>query len=256
MRKLQKSALCFMFIVLFTLSSPFVTFAGVFYNEETGYEIYIEDNANLLSPEEEENLSEVMQPISTYGNVAFLSTETNSYTSSERYAQNYGNSKFGQDSYTLFLIDMDNREICIYSNGEIYKTITRSYADTITDNVYTYASEQKYYLCAYHAFEQINTLLSGQSIAQPMKYISNLLLAIVLALLINYSIVMAMSRSKKAEDQELLNGIERNVIIQNTRTDFLRQTKQFSPQAPPPSGRSGGGHSGGGSRGGGGSHKF
>lgn len=255
-RKLQPHFLGILLAISLTFSCPLVTFASVFYNEETGYEVYIEDEANLLSSSETEELLELMQQITVYGNVAFLSTERNTYGSAERYAENYGNTTFGMESYTLFLIDMDCREICVYSNGEIYKTITSSYADTITDNVYTYASKGDYYSCVYHAFEQIYTLLDGRSIAQPMKYISNLLLSIVLALLINYGIVMSMSRSKKASDRELLNEIERNVNIENTRMDFLHQTKQFSPQAPPPSAKSGGGHGGGSHGGGGGSHKF
>lgn len=89
------------------------------------------------------------------------------------------------------MIDMDNRNIWIHSNGAIYRTITKSYADTITDNVYTYASAQDYYGCASEAYTQMATLLAGRRIAQPMKYISNALLALIIALLINYFVVRA-----------------------------------------------------------------
>lgn len=226
----------------------------VAYNESTGYDVYIDDWAQLLTSSEEDKLCDIMGPITAYGNVAFVSIDYNPYYSVEDYAQNYGDSLFGNESYTIFVIDMDYRKICIYSDGDIYKTITKAYANTITDNVYTYASDGEYYACAAHAFEQINTLLDGRTIAQPMKYISNALLAIALALLINYFIVMTVSRSTKASDSQLLNGIHTKVEITNPKTDFLHQTKRYSPQPKATPGvRSGGG---GGRSGGGGSHSF
>lgn len=265
-----KITLCLM-LLLFVL--PTLAFAAestdassqkVTTNETTGYEIYVDDWADLLSPSEEQNLCKVMEPITAYGNVAFVSIESNPHYSAEDYAESYGYSHFYNESYTIFLIDMDYREICVYSDGDIHKTITSAYARTITDNVYSYASDGEYYECASHAFEQINTLLEGKRIAQPMKYISNALLAIALALLINYFIVMNVSRSVKATNAELLNGIYRKVDVHNPKTEFLSQTKRYSPQNTSSNGarsigHSGGGFSGGGgggSRGGGGSHRF
>ena len=268
LKKLQHSYIIALTLIL-CIGIPSTTFASettdnsrVAYNEETGYEIYIDDWAQLLTPSEENDLQKVMESISTYGNIAFVSIDSNPHYSVEDYAEDYGYSHFGNDSYTLFIIDMDYREICVYSDGEIHKTITKAYARTITDNVYSYASEAEYYTCAYHAFDQINSLLEGRSIAQPMKYISNTLLSIVLALLINYFIVMSASRSVKASDAQLLDGIYTKVDVKNPTTEFLHQTKRYSPQSSSSSGsrssggRSGGGFSGGGSRGGGGSHKF
>ena len=232
---------------------------SVAYNTETGYEIYIDDWADLLTTEEEADLQKSMEPITAHGNVAFVSIDYNPNTSVEAYAENYGYSHFGNDSYTLFVIDMDYRKVCVYSDGEIYDTITDSYALTITDNIYSYASDAEYYECAYHAFDQINTLLEGKAIAQPMKYISNALLSLVIALLINYFIVMFVSRSKKAHDQQLLDGIYTKVDINNPNIQFLHQSKRYSPQSSGSSGSSSGGsRSSGGSSGGGGggSHSF
>lgn len=264
-----KTTLC---LALLLLGFPMIAFAAentdtsthkMMTNETTGYEVYVDDWAELLSPSEEQDLCKVMEPITTYGNVAFVSIESNPHYSAEDYAESYGYSHFGNESYTVVVIDMDYREICVYSDGDIHKTITSAYARTITDNIYTYASDGEYYTCVSRAFEQINTLLEGKKIAQPMKYISNALLAIALALLINYFIVMRVSRSVKASNAELLNGIYRKVDIHNPQTEFLNQTKRYSPQSTSSSGarsggRIGGGFSGGGggSRGGGGSHRF
>lgn len=230
------------------------------FNEETGYYILMDDAADLLSLQEESELQKVMEPISTYGNVAFVSIDNNPEYSTERYAEKYYEEHFGYSSGILFLIDMEERYLWIYSNGEIYKTITTSYANTITDNVYSYATRQDYLTCASKAFEQIHTLLEGRRIAQPMKYISNALLAIAIALLINYFLVMALCSSHKASTHQLLDGIFSKTKINNPQTQFVRQTKRYSPQSSSSSGSrsSGGGRSGGGggSRGGGGGHRF
>ena len=265
MRKQLHIFICFVLSLLLCGTLTFPVFAAedtihsggyTAYENSNGYGIYIEDNADLLSSSEEEDLRDVMEPISEHGNVIFLSLDSNPRYSAESYAADYGYAHFGNESYTIFLIDMDNREICVYSEGAIYKTITSAYARTITDNVYRYASDEEYYECAYHAFSQINSLLEGKRIAQPMKYISNALLAVVLALLINYFIVMRVSRSVKASNAELLNGIFTSVDVRNTRTEFLNQTKKYSPQSSSSSGGRSGGGGGGGSRGGGGSHRF
>ncbi|MBQ6843444.1 MAG: TPM domain-containing protein [Agathobacter sp.] len=272
MRKHIKALQIMAFALFFCFTLTTTVFASdsnsslsepVTYIQDSGYGVYIEDNANLLTLSEENDLRKTMEPITAHGNVVFLSIDDNPNYSAEDYAEDYGYAHFGTASYIIVLIDMDYREICVYSDGAIYKTVTSAYARSITDNIYRYASDGDYYNCAYHAFDQINTLLEGKRIAQPMKYISNALLAIVLALLINYFIVMHVSRSVKASNAELLNGIYTKVDINNPRTEFLHQTKKYSPQSSSSSGarsvgRSGGGFSGGGggSRGGGGSHRF
>lgn len=236
------------------ITEPTATY--VFHNEETGYYIYIDDWADLLSDAEEDALLEEMKPITAHGNVAFVSIDTNPEYSTERYAKSYYQERFGYSSGTVFIIDMEERYIWIHSDGEIYNTITTSYANTITDNVYSYASREDYFTCASKGFNQINTLLEGKHIAQPMKYISNALLSIAIALLINYFLVMMLSRSRKASTSQLLDGIFSKTEIKNARADFVKQTRRYSPQSRSSSGGGGGGRSGGGGGGGGGGHRF
>lgn len=224
-------------------------------NRDTGYFVILEDDADLLDEEEETQLSSKMQEITAYGNAAFKSVSYNDRSASY-FADTYYHKLFGTQSGTLFLIDMDNREIYIFSDGANYKTITASYANTITDNVYRYASKGDYYSCAYKAFEQIGSLLSGRKIAQPMKYISNLLLALILAALINYFIVMTMSGTAKPSKKEILGAASTGFKFTDPYARKTHQTKTYSPQS---SGSSGGGHSGGGGgghSGGGGGHRF
>ena len=114
----------------------------VYVNEKTQYKVIFEDDASLLSNDEAEQLIEVMKPITAYGSVAFKSIDTNKYSSTSSYASNYYASKFQTGSGTIFLIDMDKRNLWIHSNGKVYSTITTSYANVITDNVYRYASNK------------------------------------------------------------------------------------------------------------------
>ncbi|MDE5966780.1 MAG: TPM domain-containing protein [Lachnospiraceae bacterium] len=207
-------------------------------NEQNGYTAIIEDDASLLSETERQTLLEEMKGITEYGNVAFKTIARNNMGSTGSYASQYYYDKFASNSGTVFLIDMDERNIYIFSNGAIYKTITKSYADTITDNIYTYASKAEYYTCASKAFEQITALLAGQHIRQPMKYASNTLLGIVLALLINYFLVRAFSAAKKPSGSEVMEGIFVKQDMLNFDAQYERETRQYSPQS---SGSGGGG---------------
>lgn len=220
-----------------------------------GYDVIIEDDADLLTSVEENRLYEVMEPITAYGNVAFVTIYEND-RSTESFCRNYYREQFGTASGTLFVIDMDNRYIWIHSDGAIYKVITKSYADTITDNSYSYASDEEYYACAEKAFSQILARLEGHKIAQPMKYISNALLAVILGLLLNFGVVKLMSRTSKPGEKELLIGTRYCYRLDNPQVTYKNTTKKYSPQS---SGSSGGGRSGGGGggrSGGGGGHRF
>ena len=115
------------------------------------------------------------------------------------------------------MIDRDLNEIYLYSAGDAYKTITSARATSITDNTYIYATAsygRDYYKCSYETMRQVLTLLEGRRIAEPMRYICSALLAIILALLINYFIVMFYSRSRKESDKAILGGIQ---TLQSTK---------------------------------------
>ena len=231
-------------------------------NTETGYRAVMEDDAFLLSEEEERQLFVLLQEITAYGNAAFKTIDNN-FTDTERYARNYYQIQFGTDSGTLFLIDMDNRNIWIHSDGAVYKVITTAYANTITDNVYRYASDEDYFDCASKAFEQMLSLLRGQKIAQPMKYISNGLLAAILALLLNFGFVSFLSRLRKPGEKEIMENIPRRFSYTKPTAVFTHKTRDYSPVSSGSGGgssggssSSGGGGGGGSSSGGGGGHSF
>lgn len=250
------------FVVAFFIGSQaYASGLADYVNPETGYEAVLEDDAGLLTEEETEELGLVMESITFYGNVAFKTILEN-YDSADNYARSCFRSLFGQENGTLFLIDMDNRKLWIFSDGAMYKIITKDNANTITDNVYRYASREEYGKCAIEAFSQILSLLQGERIARPMKYISNAMLAVVMALLLNFGIVCFLTRIKKPADRELLQKMETSFSATAAAATFRYETKVYDPQSSGSGGgRSGGGggsSSGGGGRssGGGGGHSF
>lgn len=223
------------------------------------YTLIIEDDADLLTDEEEAQLAQVMEPITAYGHVMFKTISEPIHQETARFAKSYYHQKFGDDSGTLFVIDMDNRMLYIFSDGAIYKTITKSKAETITDNVFRMARAEDYYGCAASTFEQIGKLLNGDKIAQPMKYASNAVLAIILALLINFIIIKTVSMAKPASDRQLLKLAEVHFEGRPSPPIYRYETKIYNPSSSDSGGSSGGssgGGGGGGSSGGGGGHGF
>lgn len=252
-----------LFIVLFCIVININKVSAIsiekYINNKTNYQVIIEDDANLLSESEIYKLQKEMITLTKYGNIAFKTINQNSTTTSN-YASNYYYEMFGTSSGTLFLIDMDNRYIYIFSDGNNYKTITTAKANIITDNVYKYASKKQYYECAYKSFEQINSLLKGEKIREPMRNISNIFISFIIAFFINFIIVLCNTKIKKAKNKEILSNCNIKFDVNNVYAVKTGTHKVYSPRNDSSSSGSfsGGGSSGGGggSSGGGGGHRF
>ena len=245
-------------IFIAVLSVLLCTFSPVYADKD--YRIIIDDEADLLSDSEEKMLQAKMSDIVPYGNVAFKSVYQ--YDDTSVYAKQLYREYFGKDSGFLFVIDMGRRNIWIFSDGAIYKVINKPYANTITDNVYRYASKGEYYNCAYYVYDQANTLLEGGKISQPMKHISNVLIALVLALLINFFILIIQRSDSKVPVETALAAMTSAVgvrIFSKVMTKSKRSKHvEYSGSSGGGgySGGGGGGGGGGGSSGGGGGHSF
>lgn len=220
-------------------------------NDNTKYQALIMDDANLLEKSQYEDLIKSMQAITEYGNVAFVTDNANELPTEDA-AENIYRNLFAQNSGTLFYIDMYHRMLYIFNDGSIYKVVGKAYCNSITDNVYRYATNGDYFQCAVCVFEQELKLLQGQRISQPMKYASNALIALIVAAIINYILVRRIADKGKPTEQELMDGMFVQQRIDNYHAKFNHQTKRYSPQSS-----GGGGHVGGGSHrsGGGGSHR-
>ena len=252
---------------------PYTVQAG---QQEPQYNIYIEDYEDLLTEEEETNLYYKMAEVTPYGNAVFVSCNQTDTTALD-YAKNLYYSNFGNDSGTILLIDMGTREIALYSAGWNNTVIGAEEGYIITDNIYQYASAGDYYQCAASAFEQAATLLKGGNIARPMKYINNALLALILAVLLNYLALCLQSMKRSSGRESMVAGSINEPRVSGVRWNTLQSVSAFSfvalctvlarfiIQAMLESGFSGGGGGGGssssggssgGASGSGGSHRF
>lgn len=234
-------------------------------DDAEAYTLVIEDRADLLTDSEEALLRNEMKDILNYGNAAFITSEEYN-GSAEAFAESEYRRYFGADSGTLLLIDMYTRRIEIFSDGAIYKSISRTRAHEITDNAYTEASAGRYYSCASKIFDQIKTILDGGSITTPMKYATNAAFALGVVLIVNLIIIT--SQRKKGKDVNVLTnavttGSKSSGVVKSVTPTLVSRTKRRHTSSGGGGfiGGGGGGFSGGGggggfSSGGGGGHSF
>ena len=228
-------------------------------NPDTGYSAYIDDQANLLTEQEEKNLIKSMIRLTKYGHIAFVSTYQ-SNSSTYAFSDRYYHSHYQKQSGSIFVIDMYHREIYIFSDGYNYSVITSAKAYSITDNIYSYASQEDYYSCAKEAFGQMNTLLDGGKILEPMRYASNIFIALTLSFFLSFLFVLFKSKIRKAASRDILKSCDIQCDVGKTYAVKTGTHRVYSPISSDSGGSSsgggGGGGGGGGSSGGGGGHSF
>lgn len=238
---------------------------AVYINNVTGYSAVILDNANYIDDLKEDELLQIMIPITEYSNVVYLTDEGN-YSYTESYSEDlsrrtayalFDNNR--TDKVNVIVYECDNEYDYIFSNGKVHSSpITSAKAYSITDNIYKYSADGNYYKAAEKAFTQIYNLLEGKAIAEPMKYICNAIMAITIALLINFLIINSKSKLKRASSAELISGAISWVETTPPMVEFISESKTYSPQSSGGGGghggHGGGGHGGGGHGGGGGGH--
>ncbi len=234
--------------------------SGVYYtNPDTGYEVLLQDGSDLILDEDVSSVVEKMIPATSYGNAIFVSTDS---IGGERdtltYAEGWYHTNFGSQNGSMLIINMGDRVLSVYNEGENYAMIRNSDSNLITDNIYRYASRGDYKGCIQEAFAEITAKLSGRRIPQTMKYISNGLLALLLALFLNLGLVHILTGRHKASKTELLGGGTHSIQVTNASAKLVNQSKRYSPVERSSGGGGGsrGGFGGGGHSGGGGSHRF
>lgn len=239
----------FVFLLIVTLSINIVNAESLQTNTNNNYRLIIEDDANLLTEEQETELRNYLSVLTEYGNVIFKTTNVSTGYKPLNYIQNYYYSTLQNNKGVAFYIDMNQRQLCACASGGLESIITSEKCDTIMDNVYKMATKGNYFECAKETFSQMNKLLSGDKIAEPMKYICNTILSIMISLFVTYGFYLLCSRNEKASQKEILAECEESlsytpIVAQKTGTHRV-----YSPES---SGDSfGGGSSGGGSFGGG-----
>ena len=152
-------------------------------NSSTGYRVVILDEIDLLTASEERQLLDDMMPLTEYGSVAFWSTREDASDELEQ-ARLKRRELFELSSGSIFVINMNLRKVTIQSYGAMYDVITSSRANSITNNVRNYLTRGEYYAASRMAFSQMNSLMHGNRIAQPMKILSNACIALMVGLML------------------------------------------------------------------------
>ena len=228
-------------------------------NTQTGFAAMVYDLAGLFSQTEANSLLDNIYQYTEFGDMVVLTTNENNFGNSESATDEYCEAfyqKYSKKSdCVIFCIDMKTRYLLVYSAGPVVEdNLTASKGDSITDNVYSYASDKQYYQCALKAYEQIGKVLNGMHIAQPMKVASNLFIAFVIGFVIMYLVALGKSKVGKTSDSELLKYAAINFAANNPTDVVTGTTKTYCPRSSGSSGgRSGGGggghsHSSGGHR--------
>ena len=219
--------------------------------------LVVEDNADLLTSEEEEKLISDYSAITEYMDAAFVSTSHSPGTTSA-YAEAYAIEHFGNEPAILFLIDMDDREIYVYANGRAQKTISKADARAITDNIYKSASRGEYFNCADEAFNQIYTKCEGGRLARPVKHITNALIAVLLGILINYliTVISRIPASSRRTRGDVNVSVTRKMAAMPGIALAVPIVLSSVKRRKSSSRSGGGGGGGGGHSGGGGGHSF
>ena len=171
--------------------------------QRAGYRLYMQDDADLLTDAEEQRLLSVMENLLPYANVAFLSTRSGGGSTSQK-ALNYRDNTLGlprQIPLILLIIDMQNREIYLFSQGNIESILTRSNATAITEEAAAYLKKGNYCLGAEKAFELTGDLFATRTVSSPMRLAAALIAAPALGLL---AAAMVMLRSS------YLHSVSRN----------------------------------------------
>ena len=212
---------------------------------EESYPLYIDDEADLLTASEESQLSAVMSPLTAYGAAAFVSTRRAGNT--DLLAESYFDSRISPStSYSgaVFMVDMANREVYLFTRGDIEKAVGRAGAYAITDNIYRYAS----------------ALTEGGRVFSPMRIVCNLLLALSIGLIAAYLVVRRTSVQRAASRPSDTLNARADVRMSLANKRLVKSTKRRRESSSGvrmggggggfSGGGGGGGHGGGGSGGG------
>lgn len=216
------------------------------------WESSIQDRVGLLMEREEQELLADMKPITAFCPIV-LETVSRTYSSSTAlYAEAQFNHLFPQRNGILFLIDMEHRMLWI-QKADSNSLLTTEKCLSITDNAYRDASKGEYFKCAKNVIHQIAQTMCGRSIPEPMKHLSNLVLALCISL---FGVFLYVSRGTgvlmPGKVYQFGPEAERELNFHNVKQSYLR-TIVHSASSDGSGGGGGSRSSGGGGGGGGGS---
>ncbi len=155
MKKLFATFLTFIFTVMFSASA----FAG--------YDVLIDDSANLFTDEEVDYISTSADDFASLNDfsVAVVTTDDAMGKSAMEYADDYYDNLIFDNGWSengmCFLIDMDNREIYVSCAGLCVDEYSDYELDSIIDRGYDCVVNEEYFKCIISMIDEANFLMSG-----------------------------------------------------------------------------------------------
>lgn len=229
---------------------------ATFITSDKMYEVYIDDDSELMTREEREALEEQLSELTVYGNMVFLDTGYHSYSDARKYAEARYRDLCGMEPGVVFLIDMYNREIWLAATGSPRNKLTSAICYEITDKTYLYATAGDYYACASATFAEVQHILEGGYLFPVMRILISLFLSLIAALIINLiRLVSSRTIPSKQKNSPTLYGIFRK---KRSHKEIYKTVKKRYHQGSSGGSGGGGSSSGGGGGGGfsGGGHSF
>ena len=119
---------------------------------EAAGDVRVFDQADLFLEEEEKELQQAIDALREKMDMdAAVVTAEENPGSAQAYANDFYEAHgFGTGSGhdgALLLIDMDNRELCISTEGKMVRYMTDSRIEAVLDDMYSYAAAGDYYVC-------------------------------------------------------------------------------------------------------------
>lgn len=225
----MRMAVCLLAVFFIFVCNPVKANAETLYvNAENGNAVQVLDEAALFSADDIAEIAEGLKSFTAFGNALVATTGVNDHATVKQLAVSFYDRAFGISEGAVFLIDMDDREIYLYTEGDLYKKLSVKRAMAITDNVYKYASNEKYGECAKQAFAQATRVLEGGRIAEKLKYWGNGMLALILSLMVNYTILRRTSYIKHdgEEDTKLCTDLLKLTFLEEKS---IEDRKKKSP---------------------------
>lgn len=216
----------------FTVNDPYV-------DPETGYKAVIDDQAELLTAKEELDLQPLLTELTKTSNIAVYTVDSVTNMQDYERAKNERISLFSAEDSAVFMIDMYLRRIYIGRKGNMEAIFTDAVSNNITNNIAKYATKSDYGECFRIGLSQMLDRVNsgGANTPKPMKYLSNAVISVMLALLGAFTVAVltssTYSRKKTFASYE-------GVVVSNVKQRVTGQSKKYSPL---PKGNGGGGGS-------------
>lgn len=224
---------------------------------------YVFDKAGLFSGSEAAQLSETAAKLEETYNMNFLMLTVedaqghSSRDVAERFYENGGYDSDGKKGGILLLIDLDNRELNLVTNGEMILYITDAREERIYDAGYEYAAEGDYGGAMIAMLEQTASYMkkgipdnqytydteTGQIVRRRSISTGDLLLAVGVAFGCALSAcVFLYRRYRRVEQYEYSIGQNADIRVTGKEDRLVNQfvTHRKIPKDPPPGGGSGG----------------